>query len=160
MIIRKLKETLGQVFHSPEAIGTWEVTESPIIGEDTTEIDPEMIECAIDGEVVDCKEFKEPYIGVPAPAYLEDDPWFGPAPELTEKQKEYQHQEATQRLHDDIRREYETNEPENIHEIMYQKATSNWNTVSETKQTQGGSENFHEGPGGWMSGNGLGQFNQ
>ena len=150
MIIRKLKETLGQVFNSPEATGTWEVTESPILGEDTTNYD-EWIE----------EELKEKsYTGVPAPAYLENDPWFGPTPELTEKQKEYQHQEATQRLHDDIRREYETNEPENIHEIMYQKATSNWNTASETQQTQGGSENFHEGPGGWMSGNGLGQFNQ
>ena len=159
MIIRKLKETLGQVFHSPEAMGSWQV------------------ECAIDDNLVDCQDFQEeydegdafiedalnyyePYVGVPAPAYLEDDPWFGPAPTLTEKQEEHRQIEATQRLHDDIRKEQETKEPENIHELMYQKATSNWNTVSETQQTQGGSENFHEGPGGWMSGNGMGQFNK
>ena len=36
------------------------------------------VECAIDEEVVDCDEMDSPpYIGVPAPAYLEDDPWFG-----------------------------------------------------------------------------------
>ena len=34
---------------------------------------------------------------------------------------------------------------------MYEIATKNWNTVAET---QGGSENFQEGPGGWKSGNG------
>ena len=38
---------------------------------------------------------------------------------------------------------------------MYELASKNWNTVSET---QGGSENFHEGPGGWTSGNGMRQF--
>ena len=44
---------------------------------------------------------------------------------------------------------------ENIHQKMYEIATKNWTTVGET---QGGSENFHEGPGGWNSGNGMGQF--
>ena len=43
------------------------------------------VECAIDEEVVDCEgeAFKQDainyYTGVPAPAYLENDPWFGPA---------------------------------------------------------------------------------
>ena len=31
------------------------------------------------------KFIKKPFVGVPAPAYLEDDPWFGPAT-LSEKQ--------------------------------------------------------------------------
>ena len=38
---------------------------------------------------------------------------------------------------------------------MYEKATKNWNTV---KETQGGSENFQEGSGGWNSGTGMGQY--
>ena len=114
------------------------------------------VECAIDEEVVDCNEMDSPpYIGVPAPAYLEDDPWFGPAPTLTEKQQEYLQQEATERLHQDIREEKKTCESEDIHAKMYEIATQNWTTVAET---QGGSENFQEGPGGWNSGTGLGQF--
>ena len=48
-----------------------------------------------------------------------------------------------------------TKEPEDIHEIMYQMSQGNWNTVIES---QGGSEHFHEGPGGWNSGTGMGQF--
>ena len=42
-----------------------------------------------------------------------------------------------------------------IHAKMYEIATQNWTTVEET---QGGSENFQEGPGGWNSGTGLAQF--
>ena len=38
---------------------------------------------------------------------------------------------------------------------MYEIASKNWNTVAET---QGGSENFQSGPGGWNSGTGMGQF--
>ncbi len=152
MIIRKLKETLGQVFHSPEAMGSWEVEENLVDCQDFQEEYHEG-----DAFVEDALNYYESYVGVPAPVCLEDDPWFGPAPVLTEKQEEYRQREATQRLHDDIRREQETKEPENIHQLMYQKATSNWNTVSEL---QGGSENFHEGPGGWNSGTGMGQFNK
>ena len=44
------------------------------------------VECAIDEEVVDCDEMDNPpFVGVPAPAYLEDDPWFAP-PVYSEKQ--------------------------------------------------------------------------
>ena len=35
-----------------------------------------------------------PYVGIPAPAYLEDDEWFGPAPVKTEKQMEYMEMET------------------------------------------------------------------
>ena len=109
------------------------------------------VECAIDEEVVDCDEMDSPpYIGVPAPAYLEDDEWFGPAPVKTEKQEAYiQLEEATERLHEDMRKEVGNVESENIHEELYKMASKNWNTVSET---QGGSENFQEGPNGWSSG--------
>ena len=108
------------------------------------------VECAIDEEVVDCSEMDSPpYIGVPAPAYLEDDPWFGPAPIRSEKQLDYMEQETfiKQQQH----QETYTVESEDIHQKMYDIATQNWNTVS---KSQGGSENFQEGPGGWNSGNG------
>ena len=146
MIFKAIKETLGQVFHSPEASGTW--------GTDDVKLpfwDDADIECAIDEEVVDCSEMDSPpYIGVPAPAYLEDDEWFGPAPVKTEKQEAYmQLEEATERLHEDMRKESGKVESENIHEELYKMASKNWNTVSET---QGGSENFQEGPNGWSSG--------
>ena len=146
MIFKTIKETLGQVFHSPEASGTW--------GTDNVKLpfwDDVDIECAIDEEVVDCSEMDSPpYIGVPAPAYLEDDEWFGPAPVKTEKQEAYvQLEEATERLHEDMRKEFGNVESENIHEELYKMASKNWTTVSET---QGGSENFQEGPNGWSSG--------
>ena len=146
MIFKAIKETLGQVFHSPEASGTW--------GTDDVKLpfwDDADIECAIDEEVVDCSEMDSPpYIGVPAPAYLEDDEWFGPAPVKTEKQEAYiELEEATERLHEDMRKEAGNVESENIHEELYKMASKNWTTVSET---QGGSENFQEGPNGWSSG--------
>ncbi len=49
----------------------------------------------------------------------------------------------------------ETKESDDIHQKMYEIASKNWSTVAET---QGGSENFQSGPGGWNSGNGMGQF--
>ena len=122
------------------------------------------VECAIDEEVVDCEaeafrndalRHYESHTGIPAPAYLENDPWFGPAPEYTEKQQEYRQQEATERLHQEYREEKKTCESHDIHAKMYQIATKNWTTVAET---QGGSENFQEGPDGWNSGTGINQF--
>ena len=128
MILKKIKETLGQVFHSPEASGTW------------TNDD---IECAIDDNVVDCSEMdEEPYVGIPAPAYLEEDPWFGPAPIRSEKQLDYMEQETIVKQEEEERREEYKGEPCNMHQLMYEMATSNWNTV---KETQGGSENFQGG---------------
>ena len=143
-MIKKIKETLGQIFHSPEATGSWDV------------------ECAIDEDVVDCKEFEEDgldyedqyYTGVPAPAYLEIDPWFSP-PVLSEKQMTYKeaHDKAVEEQQ--ILDESETKESADIHQKLYEMASKNWTTVVES---QGGSENFHEGPGGWTSGTGYGQF--
>ena len=110
-------ETLGEVYYSPEAQGTW-------------------------------------WTGVPAPAVLEDDPWFGPAPK-SDKQNDYEEAVATESQIEEDQRKEETQEPENIHQVMYEIATSNWNTVDETKQSMGGSENFQEG---WNSGTGMGQY--
>ena len=134
MIIKKLKETLGQVFHSPEASGTW------------TNDD---IECAIDDNVVDCSEMdEEPYVGIPAPAYLEDDPWFGPAPIRSEKQLDYMEQETfiKQQEHQET---HSTAESEDIHQVMYEMATKNsattlqLNPIGGSENFQGGSENVH-----------------
>ena len=114
------------------------------------------VECAIDEEVVDCNEMDSPpYIGVPAPAYLEDDPWFGMTPTPTEKQMDYMVQEAEIKMAEEQQRSEKTCESHDIHAKMYEIATKNWTTVAET---QGGSENFQEGPGGWNSGTGLAQF--
>tara|TARA_Y100000004_G_scaffold96101_1_gene107692 strand:+ start:116 stop:526 length:411 start_codon:yes stop_codon:yes gene_type:complete len=130
MIIKAIKETLGQMFYSPEATGSWVIEE-------------EKIECAIDEETVDCSEVDStPYVGVPAPAYLEDDEWFGPAPVRTEKQLEYMEMETEMKKQEEEERKEYNGEPCNMHQLMYEMATSNWNTVAET---QGGSENFQGG---------------
>ena len=160
MIIRKLKETLGQVFHSPEASGTW--------GDDiTVNMDGGVggswkVECAIDDEVVDCEgeAFKQDalnyYTGIPAPPYLEIDPWFSP-PIYSEMQMSYKEAHEQAVAEQQILDESESKESADIHQKLYEKATANWNTVAET-QYQGGSENFQEGPGGWQSGTGMEQF--
>ena len=112
----------------------------------TKPITDDDIECAIDEEITDCKELE--YTGIPAPVVLSDDPWFGPAV-ISDANAEYQQQEATQRLHDDIRKENETKEPEDIHEVMYQMATASQGTsiqrdpIGGSETFQGGSENVH-----------------
>ena len=60
-------------------------------------------------------------------------------------------QETEMKLQEQKRREEAGEESEDIHQKMYEIATKKLNTVAET---QGGSENFQEGPGGWKSGNG------
>ena len=122
-----------------------------------SEIIEDKIECAIDDEIIDCKEMDEEpvYTGVPAPVYLKEDDWFGPAPEYTEKQKDYMKMETEIK-----RQEFEKNfsvEPTDIHQKMYEIATKNHNTTLDLNPP-GGSENFHEGPGGWNSGNGWGLY--
>ena len=100
MNIKEIKESI-QIFSRKAATKiNWPLTDKEI-------------ECAIDEEVVECSEMDSPpYTGIPAPAILQDDPWFGSAPDLTEKQKEYQQQqqEATERLHDDYRKIYKNHQ--------------------------------------------------
>ena len=123
----------------------------------------EEIECAIDEDVVDCEEMDSPpYIGVPAPDYLPEDPWFS-APVFSEKQltaKEAHEQliADNQILANESDRVVESSD---IHQRMYEIATKGAPTTLQL-DTPGGSENFQEGgptgPGGWSSGTGLRQF--
>ena len=133
------------------------------------------VECAIDEEVVDCAELEAPihecgpshfshgyspygnippenrYIGVPAPVVLSNDSWFGEVTYKSQKQLDYMEKETEMK-----RQEREENfsvEPDDIHQKMYEIATKNQNTTLDLNPP-GGSENFHEGPGGWQSGNG------
>jgi len=95
----------------------------------------------------------EPFTGVPAPVYLKDDEWFGPAPEYTEKQKDYMVQETEIK-----RQEFEKSfsvEPEDIHQKMYEISTKSQNTTLHLNPP-GGSENFQEDS--WQSGTGFGQY--
>ena len=150
MIIKALKETIG-IFKREQATSVnW-----PDV------IDEKDIECAIDENVVDCEgeAFKQDalnyYTGVPAPVYLENDEWFGPAPIRSRKQIDYMKQEMEMK-----RQEREENfsvEPNDIHQKMYEIATKNHNTTLDL-DPPGGSENFHTGPAGWNSGNGREQF--
>tara|TARA_Y200000002_G_C22233908_1_gene476823 strand:- start:265 stop:528 length:264 start_codon:yes stop_codon:yes gene_type:complete len=83
----------------------------------------------------------------PAPKYLKDDPWFGPAP-FSDKQVEYKlaYQQVVEEnlLLDDTYPEVE-----NIHEVMYDMATRCGKTtiqldpVGGSENFQGGSENIH-----------------
>lgn len=124
MIIKSIKETLGQMFNSPDE----ETTDSV---EDTVVVD----------EQIEVNE-SDAYVGVPAPVYLEDDPWFGPSPTKSEKQMDYMEKETEMKKQEEEKRKEYNGEPCNMHQLMYEMATSNWNTV---KETQGGSENFQGG---------------
>lgn len=132
-MIKKIKETLSQVFFSKDS------TKLPFWDESD-------IECAIDENIVDCAEMdEEPYTGVPAPVVLTEDPWFGPAV-VSDANKDYMEHEYEAFKQDALNYyNQDTKEPENIHQVMYEMATQNWTTVVET---QGGSENV------WQSGTG------
>ena len=131
------------------------------------EIDKDHLECSIDEEVVDCEgkaftqdalNYYSSYVGVPSPAYLGSDPWFS-EPVYSEKQLTVKEAHEQAVADQQILDESESKESADIHQKLYERATANWNTVEETQlAAQGGSENFHEGPGGWTSGNGQNQF--
>jgi len=156
MIIRKLKETLGQVFHSPEASGTW--------GDDiTVNMDGGVGgSWTVNDEDTELNVFdeKEPYTGVPAPVFLPDDPWFGPAT-LSEKQEDLKAAHEAAVADNQILAEGDDGvvESHDIHQKMYEIATNGGQTTVQ-RDPIGGSETFHEGPGGWMSGTGYGQFSK
>ena len=98
----------------------------------------EDIECAIDEDVVDCKEIdKEPYVGVPAPVLTPHDDWFEDPPK-SEMQLEYEH--INDDLHDGW---WLREESENIHQQMYEIATKNSATTLKLDPI-GGSENLQE----------------
>ena len=83
----------------------------------------------------------------PAPKYLKDDPWFGPAffsLHQIEYKLDYQQVVEENLLLDD-----KYPEVENIHEVMYDMATKCGKTtiqldpVGGSENFQGGSENIH-----------------
>lgn len=142
MIIRKLKETIA-------SFTTIEVTKSPTVDEDTTNYE-EWIEEEV--------REREAYTGVPAPDYLPEDPWF-PAPVFSEKQLTVKEAYAAAVADNQILAEGDDGvvESPDIHQKMYEIATKDGQTTVQ-RDPIGGSENFHSGPGGWMSGTGLSQF--
>ena len=84
---------------------------------------------------------------VPAPVVSPNDSWFGEAPK-TEKVIEYVMQK-NEELYQRLAEEPQPKEVDNIHEVMYNKATAKGNTtVQLDPQPQGGSENV------WQSGAG------
>ena len=99
------------------------------------------VECSVDDKQVDCSDFQENYdegesfkqdainyyTGVPAPAYLNDDDWFGPAPIRSQKQLHYMERETEMKRQE--RKENFSVEPDNIHEMMYNMATSQQSTT-------------------------------
>jgi len=109
----------------------------------------EEIECAIDENIIDCTEMEEkPYVGIPAPDYLQDDPWFGPAV-ISDKSQDYMVKEAEIKQQEAENRQYWTNESDNIHQVMYEMATKSAATtlqldpIGGSENFQGGSENVH-----------------
>jgi hypothetical protein len=130
------------------------------------------VECSIDDTPVDCQDLQENYdegeafkqdavnyyTGIPAPAYLPDDEWFGPAPIRSEKQLDYMAVEREWKIEEEKKRkERGIAESSDIHQKMYEIATAAAQSTLD-RDPIGGSENFHQGPGGTTSGNGFGRF--
>ena len=84
-----------------------------------------------------------PYVGIPAPAYLEDDEWFGPAPVKTEKQMEYMEMETEIKKDRQQKKKNFLLNLMNIHQKMYDIATQG--AYHSSRNPQGGSENFQGG---------------
>jgi len=114
------------------------------------QISEEEIECAIDEQTVNCAVMEEEpaYTGVPAPAVLQDDPWFGPSV-VSDKGQDYMEKETEIKQQEEENRQYWTNESDNIHQIMYEMATKSAATtlqldpIGGSENFQGGSENVH-----------------
>ena len=114
------------------------------------QISKEEIECAIDEQTVNCAVMEEEpaYTGVPAPAGLQEDPWFGPAV-VSDANKDYMEREYEAFRQDALNYYSDSKEPENIHQVMYEMATQNAATtlqldpIGGSENFQGGSENVH-----------------
>ena len=101
---------------------------------------------------------REQYIGVAAPVTTPTDSWFS-KPVKSEKVVAYE-KHVAQKIEEQkiIEAAQPKKESENIHQVMYERASKYWGTWKEELQSPGGSENFQSGPGGWNSGTGMGQF--
>ncbi len=88
------------------------------------------------------------FVSVPAPKYLKDDSWFGPAV-LSDSQmtirEAYEHAVSDGQLLP----EDDTVEPKDIHEVIYNIATSSGKITTQLDRS---------GVGGWQSGIGWEQF--
>ena len=128
-MIKKIKETLSQMFFSPEATGTWSAPE-------------------VETQTSLLQKKAGTYTGIPAPRVLEDDEWFGPAP-VSDANLDYMEQETL--IKQEEYQETHSVEPENIHQVMYEMATQNVATtlqldpIGGSENFQGGSENIHGG---------------
>ena len=101
-------------------------------------------------------EKKQPtYTGVVAPTITPFDSWFS-KPVKSEKVIAYE-KHVAEKIEEQkiIEAAQPKKEPENIHQMMYERASKYWGTWKEELQSPGGSENFQSG---WNSGNGMGQF--
>ena len=79
------------------------------------------------------------YVGVPAPVYLEDDIWFGPAVR-SQKQLDYMEQERVIKEQEEEMESVEI-ESVDIHQLMYDIATESSSTTFHIDPI-GGSENL------------------
>ena len=128
-MIKKIKETLSQMFFSPEATGTWSAPE-------------------VETQTSLLQKKAGTYTGIPAPRILEDDEWFGSAP-VSDANLDYMEQETL--IKQEEYQETHSVEPENIHQVMYEMATQNSATtlqldpIGGSENFQGGSENIHRG---------------
>ena len=84
---------------------------------------------------------KAEHTTVPAPQYLEDDKWFGPAT-LSDENKDYMEREY-QAFKEEAHKYYGTGESKTIHQDMYDLATRSGGTTIQLNPI-GGSENYHE----------------
>ena len=107
----------------------------------------------IDDEPKKVEKPKENYIGVVAPVVTPTDSWFS-APVKTEKVIAHE-EKVAEVVKQKEAEQPKSKEPENIHQMMYERASKYWGTWKEELQSPGGSENFQSG---WNSGNGMGQF--
>ena len=129
-MIKKIKETLSQMFFSPEATGTWSAPE-------------------VETQTSLLQKKAGTYTGIPAPRVLEDDEWFGPAP-VSDANLDYMEQETLIKQ-EEYQETHHSVEPENIHQVMYEMATQSAATtlqldpIGGSKNFQGGSENIHRG---------------
>ena len=140
-MIKKVIKTIKHIKNVfiPKSEFPIEVTKSPSVNEDTTDYE---------------KWIEEDFAGIPAPVVLSDDVWFGEAPK-SEKAMEYV-QQKNKELYQRLAEEPKSKEVDNIHQVMYDKATKGINTtLALDPLPQGGSENFQEG---WNSGTGMNQF--
>jgi len=127
--------------------------ENPISWPEVTVEQPKMEDVAVEIPKVE----EKPFTGIPAPVIPPYDPWFDSVV-LSEKSIQYMIEEVRENQKE--RENVFSVEPDNMHQVMYDVATRSNNTTLDLNppSSPGGSENFHEGPGGWTSGTGLNQF--